>query len=207
MPESFMNFTEGSGKKAHTFQRTIGANTVEDEVIIQGEQSLATYSLVTTTPPAVATAASHLLQIMAGASLNVYVRRIRVWQFTAATAAAFASLQLFRLTTAGTGGITVVTQAFDNADPAPGATGMTLPTVKGSESLNPVGIVVVQYVQTIPTGGPGYGALLGEFDFDLLRTKALKISAGVANGIAVKNIAATAGASVVVEAVISEANY
>jgi hypothetical protein len=205
MPESLVQVTEGSGKKLHTWQRTIGANAVEDEVILHGEPMLATYTVATASALSVATAASHVLQIMAGASLNVYIRRIRVYQFGLATTAAIGSLQLFRLSTAGTGG-TALTPAPHDADPASGATAMTLPTVKGTEGTI-VGIATAQFIQTVPTGGVGAAPLLASWDFDNLKAKGLRIPAGATNGIAIKNATATAAATVVVEVVFVEANY
>ena len=78
MAESIVQVTEGSGKKLHTFNRTIGANSVEDEVVLLGENYLASYMIVAAA--SAATANSHVLQIMAGASLKVRVRRIEVQQ-------------------------------------------------------------------------------------------------------------------------------
>ena len=40
MSEAFINVTEGSGKKAHTNQRTIGANDVQDEYVVTGRPVL-----------------------------------------------------------------------------------------------------------------------------------------------------------------------
>lgn len=193
--------------KMHSFNRTIGANSVEDEVTLNGEPYLASYVISTSTAASTATAASHLLQIMAGASLHVYVRRIRVYQFAVATTAAIVTLQLFRLSSAGTGGTAFTPAILDGNDSASGATSMSLPTVKGTEGTL-VGIAASQFIQTVPTGGNGMAPLLAEWDFDkLLRSKAIRIPAGTANGLAIKNPTAVAGASVVVEAQISEATF
>lgn len=205
MAESFVNVTEGAGKKLHTDQKTIGANTVEDEYVLHAEPFLSTYVISTSTAASTATAASHLLQIMAGASLNLYVRAIRVYQFGLATTAAIVTLQLFRLTTAGTGG-TAFTPAPISNEAASGASSMTLPTAKGTEGTL-VGIRASQFIQTVPTGGNGTAPLLAEWDFEKLRGKALRIPAGAANGLAIKNPTAVAGASVVIEVVLAEANF
>lgn len=206
MAESIVQVTEGSGKKLHTFNRTIGANSVEDEVMLYGEPYLATYVISTTTAASAGTAASHLLQIMAGASLNLYVRRLSVYQFAPATTAAIVTLQLFRLTTAGTGGTAFTAQPLDSTDAAAGMASMTLPTVKGTEGTI-VGIKAAQFIQTVPTGGNGTAPLLVEWDFEKLRGKALRVPAGTANGVCIKNPTAVAAATVVVEAVVSEANF
>jgi hypothetical protein len=65
MSESIVQVTEGTGKKLHTNQRTIGANNVEDEYVIPGEYPLATY-FVQANAVSIATAAAHVIQIMAG---------------------------------------------------------------------------------------------------------------------------------------------
>lgn len=207
MPESIVQVTEGSGKKLHTFQRTIGANTVEDEVTIQGEQHLATYNLWAT-GISWATINSHIVQLMAGAALNVYVRSIRLFQTGLATAAALATWELRRLTTAGTGGGALSVPALDSVDAAAGAAGMSLPAVKGTE-----GVVLytgsVALIQTMGASAPAAPwPLLVEVDFEKLRGKALRIPAGVANGIALKNFGAgVAAATVAVNVVFAEANF
>lgn len=207
MAESIVQVTEGSGKKLHTFNRTIGANSVEDEVVLQGEQYLAHYFVSNLGAVSTATAASHLMQIMAGASLNVLIRRIRVFQVGLATTAAIARLTCQRLTTAGTGGGTLTPQPADSSDAAAGATVMTLPTVKGTETSNPIRVAAPQFIQTVPTGGIGAATLLADFDFSGLRSKSLRIAAGTTNGLAVKMVDAVAGATVVVEIEFSEANF
>lgn len=205
--ESLVQVTEGSGKKLHTWQRTIGANSVEDEYVLIGEQGLAAYGVATGSSVSIATANDHIFQLMAGASLNVFVRRIRVFQTVVATTAALIQFHLLRLSTAGTGGTAITPSPFDSADAASGATFMTLPTVKGTEGVR-LGMAAAEVTQTVPTGGSGQAALLAEWDFDkLLRTKAVRIPSGAANGICLKNINATAGASVQVEVILTEANY
>ena len=208
MPEGYAQINEGSGKKLHTFQRTIGANTVEDEVMLLGEQYLAHYRVVPTSAVSLATGSSHLLQIMAGASLAVYVRRIRIYQVVAATTAAINNISLFRLSSAGTGGTSVTPAPADTTDSAAGATAMTLPTAKGTETTL-VGFQSFLLYQTAPTAGGGLNAvLLCDWDFERLRTKAERIPAGTANGLAIKlSSTAAAGASVLIEADISEANF
>lgn len=208
MPESFVNVTEGVGKKLHTWQRTIGANTVEDEVVIAGEPNLAGYFVGAGSGLSLATAASHPIQIMAGAALRVYLRRLVMYQVAAATAAGFYDFLLLRLTTAGTGGVVLTPNAMDPADAAAGAVGMSLPTVKGTEGLG-LWRGSVYLTQTISASlGGGEPAKLLDLDFDkLLRGKPPIIAAGAANGIVLKNSAGIAGATVAIIAYISEANF
>lgn len=206
MPESIVNVTEGSGKKLHTWSRTVGANTVEDEVVINGEPHLATY-VVTSSATSAATASSHW-QLMAGASLNVYVRRIRVFQTSAITTAALVPWTIQRLSTAGTGGTARTPAPLDTSDSAAGATFMELPSSKGTEvGVNAMGTVYSYLEQTIPASQSTGMTLVASWDFDAYRAKGLRIAAGAANGIAVSNRAAAAGLSVCVEIVFTEASY
>lgn len=204
MSESNVAVTEGAGKKLHTNQRSIGGNTVEDEYMLVGEPFLATYVLPTGASTSIATANDHVIQVMAGASLNVYIRRIQVWQSVLATTAAITSWDIFTLSSAGTGGTVLTNRAFDSTDAGAGATGMSLPTVKGTE-VGRMWVGQTTVMQTAPTAGGSN--LLFDINFEQLRTKALRIPAGTANGIALKILTATAGASVRVAVYFSEANY
>lgn len=207
MAESLVAVTQGSGKNLHTFNRTIGTNSVEDEVILNGEQYLATYT-VSSQGTSIATANDHVLQIMAGASLNVYIRRIRVYQLAPATTAALTAMQLIRLTTAGTGGTARTPQAHDSTDAASGATAMTLPTVKGTEAAVDIDRVTFIPVQTVGAGTTGtQNSLLVDWDFDRLRIKSIRIPSGTTNGLAVKILTATAACTVYVQATFVEANF
>lgn len=207
MAESLIALTPGSGaKNARTFSRSILGNTVEEQAFFLAEPNMAAYEVA---PAAVsaATAASHMLQIMAGGSLNVYIRGVYIYQLAAATAAAIDEFNIVRLTTAGTGGTAVTPAPLDTSDAAAGATAMTLPTVKGTEGTI-VARFSVQWTQTIATQSGGYQApLIGFVDFEKLRGKALRIPLGAANGIAVKNITARASATAFVTAVIGEAPF
>lgn len=189
MAEAFYNATEGAGKKFHAWDRAIGANTVLDEFTLPGEFPYASY-VVPITGVSVATAADHVVQLMAGASLVVRIRRIELRQLVTATTVTADDIRIFRLTTAGTGGASPAIGKFDNADSAPGASAMTLPTAKGTE-----------------------GAQLHSFSAEMIQTrpntmiytlrweqhpgmKPIIIPAGVANGIAIKTVNAVAAASV-----------
>jgi hypothetical protein len=202
MAESIVQVTEGSGKKLHTFARVIGANTVEDEAVINGEQYLASYSF--NAGPAIITLNAHCLQIMAGASLIVRIRRIEILPGTAATAALRGGWGIYRLTTAGTGGGVITPSKLDPADAASGATAMTLPTVKGTEGVL-VTVLTDNVWQTMPTSGTiGPKCVV---DFDRPRSKPLIIPAGTANGIAIKNLVAVAAADININVIFDESNF
>lgn len=204
MAESIVQVTEGTGKKLHTFNRVIGANTVEDEVVVNGEPYLASYT-VTHGPASTATAASHITQIMAGASLRVRIRRIEVHQAGAVTAAAIGLFSLVRLTTAGTGGTALTPAPMDTSDAASGATAMTLPTVKGTESTQ-ITLGAAYMMQTIgastPLANPIYVV-----DFDRPRSKPLILQAGATIGVALKCITALAAGTVTVQWWLDETSF
>ena len=204
MAESIVQVTEGTGKKLHTFNRTIGANSIEDEVVLLGENYLASYT-VTTAGVSTATANSHTLQIMAGASLKVRIRRIEVWLYNPATAAAITQVDLFRLTTAGTGGTVITPAVMDPAEAAAGATAMVLPTAKGTEGVL-IRRAVPYLLQTVAASIGTMGPII-DWDFDRPRSKPLIIAAGTANGMAVKWVSAAAAGQVQVNVIFDESNF
>ena len=205
MAESYVEVTEGSGKKLWTETTVVGADTKHAEIVKLGEPYLASYTVVTGAV-SVATLDSHLLQIMAGASLKVYVRQIRVYQFTVATTAALHYVDILRLTTAGTGGTTQNEQPLDSTDVASGAQAMTLPSSKGTEGAE-LDRQVSYILQTIPASPAITSSLLYDFNWESNRQKSLIIPADTSKGIVVKNRVAIAGASVVIVAEYVEANF
>jgi hypothetical protein len=205
MAEGIIQYTPGSGAKIHSFDRTIGANTVQEEVIVFGEQYLADYTVATITPVSTATANSHILQIMAGASNRLRIRRIEVYQMGLATTAAKCQWALYKLTTAGTGGGAITPQLTDPADAAAGATAMTLPTAKGTEGalLWSGASAMTQTVGATPNQLDP----LFVIDFDALRRKPAHVASGTSNGVALKNITAIAAATVIVTAFFDESSF
>lgn len=206
MPESTVAVTPGAGALLHSFSKVVAGSTVQDEVVVLGEQGLPTFFAGHANNVSVATAASHVYQLMAGATNPLWIRRIRVWQVVVATTAAFAQFQVLRLTTAGSGGTTHTPGAFDQTDGASGATAQDLPTSKGTEGVL-IANGVCAFVQTVPTGGPGTLPLLFDWDFDRLRAKGVRIPSGTSNGLCVKNVGAIAGASVITEIIYTESSY
>ena len=93
MATSYVSFDEGSTRKVRTFQRTDGSDTVEEWMYAQSESLFATYS-ISAQGIAGVTANSHLLEIMAGASLRVGIKRITIYQVAAATGAAVFAFDL-----------------------------------------------------------------------------------------------------------------
>lgn len=194
MAESIVQVTSAGTTKLHTWQRTIGANNVEDEFVIPGEYPLASYTVVPTGSVSVATANDHILQIMAGASLNVRIRRIRFEQSGNATTAAIGILEIWRLSSAGTGGTAVTPAKLDTGDAASGATAMTLPTVKGTESVLVMRSALI-YRQAVSATAAGV-----DDAWEWVQQpgqKPLIIPAGAANGIAIKSGSAIAAGTVI----------
>lgn len=200
MTRTYVGQVAGSDYKLWAVQRTDGADTVIAPHYVEAEPEIASYRVNTTAAVALSTANSHLLQVMAGASLRVGIRRITVYQAVNATATATNQWGIYRLTTAGTGGTSITPAALDPADSASGATAMTLPSSKGTEST------LVEYRHallhaTVATVGIGVAAV---FDFTNMRTKALWIAAGTSNGIALKNISSDAAGTVRIVAELVE---
>lgn len=202
MTRSYVGQVAGSDYNLHVVQRTESATTVLQPLVVLGEPEIASYRIATASAIAVATANSHLLQIMAGASLRVGIRRLWVYQQTAAASTSNDDLAIYRLTTAGTGGTSITPAALDPADAAAGCTAMTLPSSKGAEGT------LIEYRHAVIHATPqtvGHNPL-AVFDFTTWNTKALWIAAGTSNGIALKNLTSDASATVriVVELVESE---
>ena len=203
MAESIVQVTEGSGKKLHTFNRTIGANSVEDEVVLFGENYLASYQGNGDASAAVIN--TQLVGLMAGASLKVRIRRIEIHQLALATTAALMSLAVYRLTTAGTGGTTTTPTPLDPTDAASGATVRLVAAVGGT-----LGALVwagnPYLLQTVGASAPFVQPIVS-IDFDRLRSKPLIIAAGAANGIAIVNLTAHLAASLRFDIWFDESNF
>lgn len=203
MSESTISITSGSGTLLHTATTTIGGNTVHNEFGLPGEYPYATY-VAFAGNISVATANDHILQVMAGGTLNVKIRRIRVTQHAAVTTAGLGVFQIVRLTTAGTGGTSSgALGRFDTSDAASGATAMTLPSAKGTEST-----ILLQdsanFRQTAPTaGGPN---VVFEW-IQMPNSKPIVIASGTSNGIAIKSTAALAAGTVNVWIELVEQNH
>jgi hypothetical protein len=193
MAESSVQVTEGVGKKLHTWNRTVtGPGSVEDEFTLPGEYPLPSFFALA---PAVsiATANDHILCLNAAASVLLKIRRIRIEQSGNATTAGVGSMQLLRTTTAApTGGTAVTPAPFDTADTA-SAAARTLPTVKATESTLLMQIAMVWRQAISATGAQVDDAW--EWT-QLPGQKPIIVPAGTTSGLVLKNLAATAAATV-----------
>lgn len=205
MTASSIQITQGSGTRLATNSYTEGGNTVHDEKMISGMPYWASYS-VSAAFVSTATLNDHILQIMAGSSLNVYIHEIVITQDQVATTAAFEPFRVLRLTTAGTGGTSQTLSPHDLGDSAAGATAMTLPTAKGTEA----GLIDTQsayMTQTPGAGGTAFGSL---YEWRVGASglfKPIRISSGTTNGLAIKLLRAVAGATVNVRVTLTEASF
>jgi hypothetical protein len=191
--ENFINVTEGSGKKAHTYNRTVGANDVHDEATVPGEYPLPGFT-ASAAGVATTTAASHLMQLMATATGPLRVRRILVTQNAAAGAVGGLPLQIVRLTTAGTGGTVITPRPLGTGTAA--ATAMTLPTAKGTDTT------AILWEESIWLGTAAIPGLKNWMLWEQLpNSEPIIIPTGTANGIAIKNTAgvATSTLNIVIE--------
>lgn len=200
MTEATLAVTAGSGTLLRTDTKTISSNTVHREFMLIDDWSLPTYT-VTAAGVATTTAASHLMQLMAGSSLNVRIRRIRVTQNAAAGSVSVYPLQLVRVTTAGTGGTAITARPYDTAASAAGAAGMTLPSAKGTE-----GNILWDESIWLATGAiPG---VLNKFEWvQLPNSQPLIIAAGTSNGIVIKNTSGIATSTLDIAVEFTETSY
>lgn len=199
--DTYYQFTEGSGRKARSAQRIVNGDTVDVPYQVADEPPLPAATAVAGAV-STATADSHLMEVMAGSSSHVIVRRILVTQLGAASSTTACRLQLHRLTTAGTGGTAVTPNPYVVGTTI-GATAMTLPTTKGTE-----GVVMLEAAGVLWNAAPAGGdAVVLDLDFARDRTQGLWIPAGAGNGLAIQNVTAVAGATVCVTVELSEAAF
>lgn len=201
MTAANIQITQGSGTRLATSTYTEGGVTVHDEKMILGEPYLESYIAAASGGISAATANSHLIQIMAGSSLKVRIRRIVLAQFGAPSGVSAFEMQILRVTTAGTGGGSLTPSKLDNADGAAGATAMTLPTAKGTEGAQLWSEALYVGTAAIPTvrnrlewvQQPG--------------SKPIIIPAGTANGIVVKNTGGLASLSFTIVVEFTESSF
>lgn len=195
--------TYGLGHAVHRWIATsAGAlHAVDEGVVVLGEPYLPTYTALANTI-SIATANSHVLQLMASASLHVRIWRICVLQSANASATTLGQLEIWRLSTAGTGGSAVTPASDDSGDSTASATAMTLPSSKGTE-LTRLFAPTVHWRSSTPTAGE---QTLWEW-IPPTNIKPLIIAAGTTHGIAIKNVTATASGTVVAWIEFTESSF
>lgn len=202
MGDSLYAFTEGVGRNQRTFQRTVGGTAVEELTVVPSEPFLASYGYFT--PGVLVPANVHLLQVMAGASNRVGIRRIVVSQVVLAGAVTLTTFELRRLTTAGTGGTAGTAQPYDPADSVAGATVRhAVSASKGTE-----GVAVCAEAVSLVASGAATTMIVCDWEFGMDgRTKVPWIAAGTANGFALKATTAVGTAQLVVQVDLVEASW
>ena len=181
MSDSTIGVNVGTDENLHTDERTVG----HGQFVHPGESAYPTYSAIASNI-SIATSAAHVLQIMADGTN--YTRLRRVWLTPTddvPASASVATLQIVRLSTAGTGGSAVTAQRLGAVGTYAGDV-RTLPSAKGTE-----GGVLFQRRLTIPADltwriyDPWYASdwMLEAHTFGVDATAgiALKIVTGVAS--------------------------
>lgn len=201
MAESTLGYTDGAGKNIHTFARSIGGTTKEDQVWLPGEHYLPTYSF-TATGVATTTSASHLFFVQGDGTNYLRIHSIVVGQMALAGAAATALLSVIRTTTAGSGGSAVSGRAYDEGDTNPYAgTAQTLPSSKGTEGVTLlVGHLALAAAQPMTT------ANIWEWHHDV-NGKPIIIAPAVTNGICIKITTGVATSTVYVQVEATNSTY
>lgn len=192
--------TDSVGKKIAAGTYTENASVVYDQKVIPGEAYLPVYS-VSAVAVAVSTSNSHILEIMAGSTLNVRIRRIVVTQFAPPASTTAIPFQIWRVSTAGTGGSVITAQPYQTTDIAAGTTAMTLASSKGTESVQLWQESI--WLGTVAIPAPNNNLRWAQLDF----SKPIVIQAGTSNGIAIKNTASVATATIDVVVEFCETSY
>lgn len=200
MAAGTISVNDSGSKLIRTNTRVVGGSTVHEEFGLLADPADAGY-VCNGGLDSIATANSHVLQLLAGGSLAVQLRRVLVYQSIAATTAALCLFDLWSVTTAGTGGTASTPFRLDNNDAASGAAGMILPTVKGTESRR-LWRGAAMMMQTVPAaGGP---LQLFDLNFDQPHIKPVVIPAGATGGVVFKNLTAIAAAGITVNMYFTE---
>lgn len=198
-PHTYVSVDEGADRQLSGITRSIASNDVTQMEAAVTLPYIPTYTVVAGPIP-LATASSHILQLLGSTINRDLLRYIEVTQVGNAASAKQIEFELRRLDTAGTGGTSVTPNPVDPVDGATTARGMTLPSSKGTEDellAKRAGTVL-----TAPTAGHERVVRFG-FNDDPT-TKPLTIAAGATTGLALKNIQTDTTATVLVEACFQE---
>ena len=186
---TYIAVTEGAGKKLAADTYTENSQVVLDQKVILGENYIASYSA--NAGGVSCNVSAHLFQIMAGSSLNVRIRRVRIIQDGVAGAATYTRIYVVRLTSAGSGGSATTPAPMIGTDGASGATAMSGMTATGSTTTvvgrGGLGLVSAQPIN-----------LLNSWEWVADRMmEAILVPAGTSNGIALQiNSFSTAAVSI-----------
>lgn len=200
MTQSNIGVSTGTDKYLSSNSRSIGGTALEEQTVLEGQSANPTYNIAAD-DVSTATAASHLVQIMADGTNYTRLTRLTVEPTEDVPAAdSILKLALYRLSTAGTGGTALNDAPYDAADSYAGDM-RTLPTSKGTEGQLLLTLYIdlaaaaydggrPRYVWTAPPGG-----------------KPIVFGNGTGAGIALKVIDAVASAAVLVQAEVITTAY
>jgi hypothetical protein len=187
-------------KYLHTEQRTISSVAREDQYVQLGQPAYPTY-IVRASGVSIATSADHILQIMAD---GTNYTRLLAYKITLTDdrpgADNVAQVALYRLSTAGTGGVAGSGAPYDTADTYGGGV-MTLPTAKGTEAA----LLHYRYLN-IPTAFPSGNGVLAEWRVPEYG-KPIIFGTGTGAGLAWKIIVGVASCTISIEAEIATTSY
>ena len=193
---SYVMVNEGEDRKVAFVQRSIGSNTVEQSEVAVTLPYIATHRF-TAGPVRLATASSHIFQFMGSGLNRTLLRFIEVTQVGNATASQQLEVEIRRLDTRGTGGTAVTPVPNDPIDSASTATGMVLPSSKGTEDE----LLAKKSGPILTTAATAGHERVVKFTFPESgdpTTKPLIFAAGSTTGFALKNIQSDVTATVLI---------
>jgi hypothetical protein len=197
-------FSVGAGTNQHTITWTRGAVTGHAGLVHPAEYQEASYR-IDGQGSSVATTNDDTLQVMAGSTLNVYVRGIRIWQAGLSAAANTVALDLMRVTTAGTGGTVITPRKLNSGDAAAGCTAMSaVPNATRGTAGDLLGRYRLALSSAQPTNSNG-AYVVYEAQTIL---ESIRIAAGTTNGLVLRVSAGiTTAPSIDWELDVTELNY
>jgi hypothetical protein len=197
--EQSIGITTGTDLNLHGDLRSIGGTNRVGQFFLPGWQTYATYSVLASNI-SVATSAAHVLQIMGDGTNYTRLLRYRITPTDDIPASASVlHFQLWRLSTAGTGGSSVTARPFDAADSAYGGGAMTLPTAKGTE-----GVQLWAHRIPVPSALP----LVSGIEWAASeRGKPIIFGTGTGNGVAFKIVTGVSSCTVDIECEIVVSSY
>lgn len=190
-------------KKVHTNSYTVGANTVEDEVVVFGPYPYPTYTALIQAA-SIAVAGDHLITLNSAAGTKTRIHLIRLRWSGPGTAAVVRAFPILRTTTTNpTGGKAITIAAHDTVDTV-GATARSIPAVKGTEST------VIKVAELNVTQALSATATNPHEVWEWRQApngKPITLPSGVTNGLAVKNSTALAAGTVSIEIEFTETAF
>jgi len=131
MSTASIEITAGSGTQLHADSQTIDSNTRLNQFVNLGQPQYATYTAIASNVD-IATANDHQCVVQADGSNYCRVTRITIQQTGAAAADDTIEFDVYRVTTAGTGGAAITCNEFGGGSAYSGSA-FSAPSSKGTE--------------------------------------------------------------------------